>query len=418
MHFASTVILDPDFFPDRSHNSRVMLNAADIAVRAYVSDVKVLVETGVNLAIKDDLQSPDPAVLAAAKDRLRALKKWKLSSKPLSYSEDAYVPLIRAVVDSTAPIRLPVVSGGPTSLIEVATALVKSANDGIRTVAPICSGGTSLAVLKAASLYIAQRSGFTDPKGISNFVINLIKEVLYFQQIAHVPWSRPKVPTDARSSHKASFNFWRATGRVVQGSSSMSAALTTPRERNELDLLEHAASASRNNTMATWNILDLTVSQYGPYTVKTIRPSEWSLTEARLSDSRHPVPAIYRWVDSKWEGTALLNRFAIMLSGLWTKCSPYYSHGPLPQRLSGKDVSPNILAESIRNEPWIKTKIKRNGLADSLPPITMLSAYIVALYTPDSPLRTYMTLNNSLSAPWSEKHGTYPFSLSNSFLSF
>lgn len=189
--------------------------------------------------------------------------------------------------------------------------------------------------------------------------------------------------------------------------------LVSPHEHNELALLEHASTSSRQNPIASWSILDLTVSQYGLYVNKTVRPTEWDLIHAYLVNANSPIPEIYRWVDSKWDGSALLNRFAIILAGLWSKCSPYYSHGPTPRKLSAlklEDIpvdSSSIITRYVRNEPWTKPDTKRKGSTDPLPSITMLSAYIVALYSPESLLRCYMTLDHSLGAPWADKHGAF-----------
>jgi hypothetical protein len=410
MNYA-TVTLPPHAFKGHSKSMRFCLIAAEIAITRFIVDVKVLVREGLEADTRAGLASHDAVEKEAAQKRLDNLHLWLASLEPLSFEQDAYIPLLRAINQPGSPVILPLGRPDAMSTLELAALLYSMAKPTApkRVEAPIYSKGSFLPVLKTALKFIADRLVGTASVGAEQDTTRILATVLDKHHIHHVPWSSPPVPnTPGRNSSKPVFNYWRSTGKGVEQGQAAAIQVLDIEEQEELAVRDVATTAKRLDTKASWSIDELTIGSLQDYLDKQVFPDDCSIDNASLLTGDNYVTTTYNWVGQRLDARNEIHHLGLIIGHMLSKVTPFLAHGPLPSHLGSARGDTQRVNAAVRNEAWITNTSSRKGCNDSLPFIIMLPVFLIAITDPRSPLRQQMARQHeSLGEAWTKKHGMF-----------
>ena len=405
------VTLPRHIFHKHTPNNRYCLVVADIAVRRFIVDTKVMVRDGIlheNQAISDGEASP---LQEAALRRIDNMDLWLKSEEPLSYAEDAYLPLLRCLNRPKMALALPLGNDQSMSTLELASTLFHMAkpDNPKQRQAPISNKGSFLAVLKVAIGLILQRATPSDSTSPEKYTISILGSALDFHKIHHIPWSTPLVlGSTGRPNRKAVYNFWRSTGKTIESGQTAVMQVLQTDEREEVELRDITKLAEKSDATADWDAISLSVSEFTKFLHKQCLPEDCSTLAATISNKTDYMGRTYGWVITHYNSTKPVHKLALITAFLFTKVVPYTGHGAASSELKSIGRNSAAITAAVRAEPWTDNTSTRKGSSDPTPFLAMVFVYIIGLMEPESPLRQYMQENakESLGELWTKKHGT------------
>jgi hypothetical protein len=409
MKFAM-ITLPPHIFQKHNLNNRYCLVVADIAVRRFIVDTKVMVRDGIlheNQAASDADASP---LQQAAERRIDNMELWLKSEEPLSYAEDAYLPLLRCFNKPQTALALPLGNNQSMSTLELATLMFHMAkpDNPKQRQAPISNKGSFLTILKVAVGLILERATHTDTTSSAKYAVHILGTILDFHKIHHVPWSTPSLPgSTGRPNRKAVHNFWRSTGKKIESGQTAVMQVLLSDERDEIEVRDIAKQAETSDATADWEAIGLSISEFTKYIHKQCLPKDCSTSVATISDQDGYLGRTYTWVTTHYNSKKPVHKLALIVAFLFTKVVPYTGHAAASPQLKLLGRNGAAITAAVRVEPWTDNASMRKGSKDPTPFLVMVFVYIIALIEPESPLRQYMKENSeSLGESWTKKHGT------------
>jgi hypothetical protein len=369
-----------------------------------------MVREGVMQETQTGIDSEDIRARDEAHRHRNNMERWFKSQEPLSYAEDAYIPLLRCLNRPNTPLALPLGNVQSMSTFELAAMLFDMAKPDrpSQLQAPVCTKGSFLNVLKVAVKLIMHRA--SEQVDLPKYVVKIIASVLDLHKIHHVVWSAPLTPGEnGRPTRKAVYNYWRSTGKAMEhGQAAIMQVLETD-EREELEVRNITTQANLTDVTSDWKVTGVKITDFAKYLHKQRLPEECDASFASLTATNDYVGQTYTWVTSHYTSTKPVHKLALVVAYLFTKVLPHAAHGPAPAGLKTLSRNSAAVTAAVRAEPWIVNTSTRKGCKDPTPFLVMVFVYIVALMEPDSPLRRYMreSSNDSLGEPWTKKHGKH-----------
>jgi hypothetical protein len=405
------ITLPKTVFPKHSPVNRYCLVVADIAVKRFIMDTKTLVRDGILHQTKEAITSADVAMKDNGIRRRDNMDRWYASDRPLSYDEEAFLPLLRCLQTPHGPMSMPL--GHPQSMttMEVAALMhdMVRADNPIQRRAPISGKGTFYSVLKVAYGLIMDRAADrNEAESPSQFFVKILAVILDTHKVQHIPWSPPAPPAGAagRPTRKAVYNYWRSTAKTLESGQTALLQVLEVEERDDLQTRSVVRDAAESSPTTSWSALDFTLADLGKFLHKQGLPEECDAEDAATYQGDDYVNQTYTWVIGRYNPKKPIHHLALIIAIMFTKIIPHTTHGKCPSRIFGIRNTDTVTA-AVRTEPWIQSTSTRKGDKDPNPFLIMVFVYIVAMMEPNSPLQTFINSDaqHSLGSPWTKKHG-------------
>ncbi|KAI6038200.1 hypothetical protein EDC04DRAFT_2896706 [Pisolithus marmoratus] len=404
-----------DFYPEVSdHPSRLSLYIFHLSFRVYEEDVRSMVRDQVMISAGEVDDDDDPHAATVRTERLTALEAWlSLKSKHFGYTQSAHTNLVRTITVNPDDLihGLPMSTLSPKSPMWFAKQLVAAAASPT-TKAPFINGGGAHAVMRVAVHEVGKclDGGQCD---LEQLICQTIVTVITQRGIMHVPWARNAISGRGRPPTRVVHNVWVNLGGRPETSGMALTNIAGPSQRRGNDAAQSTIRAALTDCRAPWTASTMRIQDLHQIINRTILPDDWRLSDASSATDAGYVRDTYVWVRNRYNGSNPVHQTAILLSIIFCAMLPNINHGD-PPRNNTSLQSTDAFTKSVRASPWLSPG-KRKGLSARPPFITMMSTFIIAMYEPDSPLRTHIQSNNgALGQPWTKKHGAKminPFNL-------
>jgi hypothetical protein len=399
---------NPSKFVDiGDYKTRQGMVIADIALTMLILDIKKLVQAGVLADIDSRTASATNAIAAreSAKARRTHLRVWMEQKKPLDYEGVAFVNLVRAVVadEDAIHLGLPDSYSRLLSFDDLAQSLysIGKQTNPTRAQAPILSTGSFLPVLRVAIKHLMLLAPTTIPAQV--WTKNILKRTATHLCIRYVPWTKTKEGPGAPNRTPV-WDSWVRYGlsdnvRTVMPAGSLNAAELAA--RHAASALEEASTSDGN---APWTCAEFTLQTIGTNLNKSVLPTEFT-----IPTSGEPyVIDTYTWVRDHYNPRQPLHQYALFVAIMVSRALPaLFCPGDNPQSLFKDADTPAKTARIARAIPWV-SKVGKKGVLRPAPFIGMVTTFIIAIYSKDSPLRIRMAGNGgNIGEGWTSKHGTF-----------
>lgn len=407
MQFLS-VTMPKDWYPRLKVHTRRCFMAAQIAVTSYIADVKLNVKALVEDMVNEGLESYNTEDQHAATERRRYIRKWSRSEFPLSYDDQSYPPLLRAITPAGSPLSLPMGNEESMSILELSAIMynIVRPNKPIPVQAPVIARSPSLSVLRVAVKYMASQALQGKVEDIPSFIKNILAQTFEDHRVVHVPWSAPPTLNAAgRPARKVNFAFWRSAGKDLErGQRAMIGVVNAEEHAEKMDV-NIAREASRLDGRSPWALRTLTIGELPSIQHKQSLPIDFSLAHASLNPNDEHVSPTYNRVYTRYDGASPIHKFALLVAHIFSRLAPNLAHPPKPASIAALKGNTPAITSLVRNAPWILDPKDRRGVTATEPFIVMVATYIIAMADDESPLRIYMQAHcGSQGDAWTKKH--------------
>ncbi|KAG2738230.1 hypothetical protein P692DRAFT_20882808 [Suillus brevipes Sb2] len=402
--------LSPHVFLQYSTQERHCIVIALVALRSYIADVKALVATAIKKECSTDGKDVDLDVDHPGSnrdtDRLKSLQKWLACDHPLGYKDKAYEHLLRAVVVDPNDFSdgLPNSSKEKLSVHDFAVRIcaMTRVESPASVAAPLILTAPSTAVFRMAYArmlkYAPQNSPAAAEKCIQRAYIIAANNL----QIQHIPWHGTSLTTRNRPTRKAVYNSW-----VNLGKASILDPASSTAARNASHPVDMAAEAAKkaqaSDARAPWAVESITLQSLPDFFARDCPPDEFTLDNIECS-SDSIIMEIYEWVFANFDREKPLHKIALLAGIYFSQLLPDVfwdiKDKPSPHHMIGERAATN----AIRAMPWKPNRGTRKGSTWKAQFISMVPAYIIAVYERDSPLRTYFSKKKAFPGPWNAKN--------------
>lgn len=432
MHMHTAIAhMEPDRWPDATALGRQLRVLANIAVEAFIADVRDIVRTQIRAEILPILEDRNAEGYSAARTRRMALIKWLEIEHPLDWGQDAatHVILVQAVArDSIQAARgLPSSNRGQQSVEDLVKHFLHvGRTTGLAALRPpIWNKGQCWPVLRAAVAQAQSRALKTmEPAAADEAIKDAFITIVEERRIHFYPDSLPPSGNSNRRSLQPSFQSWsligpRARLAVVPGRS----APMTQAERFEFEMSQNSLGQKMSDRSSDWDTREVIIADYHKHLDRTVLPDSWNITAEMLKkDTDQFTVECYEWAKSQfvhkrsdWKcDLALILAFLIskvIPTVAWkTPCKelvPLLSKLGIDRARSAVPPSSRRAAiKAIRTLSWTVRDV--NGVHQEEIYFTQASIVFLCWISEDSPLRKCLKRagNTGLGAPWSTKHRT------------
>ncbi|KIL64797.1 hypothetical protein M378DRAFT_178583 [Amanita muscaria Koide BX008] len=376
------------------------------ALSLFIQDCKNLVSAAVSSSISNQINSDDPVEVLHGKGRKEALAAWLKSSAPLSWTAGdssqtrAYLQLLVILNEDHQRRPKPLQQARESwtyTMIAKRMLFMKTAAS-----APVSPHGTFLPVIALAHERMVLVACKKDDRDHPSVVVSdIFAKIMSKMNIHFVPWHKSD-GTKTRA-YAARHDWWLFLTSAPMAEINRSAP-TEPQAPQDVleEVLDLAMSLDPN---APWS-LPPTLQEMGTFWNKKCLPSDWSLGNASIrnskpEDPKHYIQATYEYVQKRYSATCWWHHMGLVWAILFSKAVPFVFFDKEERLCAGP------FTDAIRLLEWHKRKSKfHGGCSAPLPYITMVSTTIIALLEPDSPLSHYIKRHkNALGDPWTHKHG-------------
>ncbi|KAG2365886.1 hypothetical protein BDR07DRAFT_1373987 [Suillus spraguei] len=394
----------------KRYNSNVRHAAiiAVVALQVYIADVKTLVAGAVVAAC--NVIETEGAVDGQlhASQRRKGLRKWLATTHPLGYVDKGYEHLVSCILpESTAHHEgLPNPTKDKLSVHDFARLICEMSRgtDPVTIAAPLIFNGGSTPVFRIAMTYMRKYAPQDSPKSSERFLQEAFIIAANHLHINNIPWHRA-AGSRGRRSRKPVFDSWVNLGKAIdlQGI-----------ERHHTQLGNAAADASQRaqatDTRAAWSAELITLQSLANYILRSRLPDEFAIESIELGSasstagSEPSLKTIYEWVFANFDINKPLHQIALIAGIYVSRILPdlFFADSDKPQ---GNVTNPIMLTKAIRALPWKPNHKGRKGCKLPSQFIAMVPAYIIAVYTPTSPLRIHLRSGNkSFPTVWNSKN--------------
>lgn len=405
-----SITMPKDWHPKLKTWTRRCLLAADIAVTAYISDIKTNVRALVQVMIDDERASDEQSDHDTARQRKRYLNTWCRADFPLGYGDHIYPALLRAITPAGEVPALKSGNNKAMSTLELSSLIceIVSTDKPLPLQAPLIAKSASLSVFRVVIPFIIAQAQYNIAPDPHAFAIYALAQIFDDHHVAHVPWSPPNNHNLAgRPARKVDFNYWRMTSKSQEVGQRALMKVVDAQEHLALSDARLAQNAALRNGKAPWAIHSMTIADLPSVLHKICIPDDFDLADASLSRNDEGfITATYDWVYSHYDGADPIHLFALMVAHIFSRMAPNLGHPDMPPSAASLKGNSSAITAIVRRAPW--TFDRRRGVSASQPFIVMVSTFIIAILDPKSPLRRYMSENDNSLGDWSKKHGARP----------
>ncbi|KAG1811023.1 hypothetical protein EV424DRAFT_1542652 [Suillus variegatus] len=400
--------LAPNAFKRYASNVRHATIIAVVALQVYIADVKTLVAGSVTTAC--NVMETEDAIDGElhALQRRRGLRKWLGTNHPLGYADKGYEHLVSCVLpESTAHCEgLPNPTKDKLSIQDFARLIcdMSRGTNPVAIAAPLIFNGGSTPVFRVALTYMRKYAPQDSTKSSEKFLQEAFIIAANHLHINNIPWHRP-AGLRGRRCQKPVFDSWVNLGKAID---------LQAIERHHAQLGNAAADASQRaqatDTRAAWSAELITLQSLADYILRSRLPDEFAVESIELGSvastaGSEPSPnTIYEWVFANFDMNKPLHYIALIAGIYVSRILPdlFFADSDKPQ---GNVTNPIMLTKAIRALPWKPNSSGRKGCKLPSQFIAMVPAYIIAVYTPTSPLRIHLK-NSTKSFPsiWNSKN--------------
>ena len=377
-------------------------------IKLLIQDVKDLIAIHVKKSIRRNLNDTDTLISELSQERKTLLARWEKSNFPLTWDtlgseKGAYESLL--IILNTDPsqkwLQRLTHSSDRLTYFQLASLLVAFATSSRPQVrAPIVSNGYFCTALPLGIKLMERFKPFDEP--LSEFATKILATMFRKMHIHFLPW-HPDATRVGATPRAVKADWWMIIDRnTTQDSIARNCAI--PETSTSV-----AVSRAAEDLSAPWK-LTAKLRDMGTLWKKTTLPNDWNTVNASLENARATaksryVAETYDYVEANYDGTNWRHHMALVWAILFSHVVPCVSHKKptsYPNGSSSKEIT-----KMVRDIPWIKADVKKRGVTDPQPYITMVSTTIMALRDPKSPLSMQAGKNkNALGNAWTYKHGT------------
>ncbi|KAF9236599.1 hypothetical protein BU15DRAFT_63863 [Melanogaster broomeanus] len=416
----SMKVVPVTFLPSHTDpTQRLLLHIVHRRFEVYEEDVCTLVNTQVRSSVQKLIDGDDVVTRNIGRERLTALETWFRQPQPLSYNNDSYANLVKAIVDNPDHLGrgLPASHLGQKSTTWFADHILQSvASKTIRCLPPFLHGGSGLAIMRIVIPALRRiLSQGTDTVGDHTAAIRvLLVQVASQHQILNIPWAPNPTGLTGRPATTVVHNMWINLGHASSAGSQSLAPVLRPADMRHHAVLSAATSMQSMDSRAPWSAFNISIQDLNTILNHEVLPEEWTMDIMTFPDDDSYVKETYQWVHDNYNGCKPIHQLAMCVAIMFCHVLPNVMHGKKPSSLTSSSSQANATL-IVCNTPWSAPSANKRGMAQQNIFLVMMSTFIIAMYEPESPLRRYLKDHaGALGALWTDKHGAKgikPFNL-------
>jgi hypothetical protein len=377
---------------------------AEVALRVYLEDVKVLVANAIMPDIRSDLLANNGTIRDFAGRRNDALGRWQDSPYPLSMSPQTVQDLLRAITPRNQEIPdLPMSNLGNQSHSFIVTKIMKAIGKDRRRYPPFISGGNALPVMRIAVAEIQKvaADSAVHANEVEEFTSATLIHVYRCLRIDHIPWCMDAIGHRGNPPTKILHNKFLSIGGHDTASQSSSAHYLTQSEASSLVMQQSSLRIVKNNPAGEWSILDTGLTRYATMLHKSILPIECGPTFVSSMHETSLITQTYTWAIGQFNPANNVHKI-VLFSALAVSCL-------LPNIFTQISNKPTTNATISEIEQYIRglpcTSLSRKGLTDKRPFILLIFSLFMTLYDSSAPILS----NNEVKKQWNAKYCKFDF---------
>ncbi|TFK59557.1 hypothetical protein BDN72DRAFT_905733 [Pluteus cervinus] len=378
-----------------SHELRISMAIAKVALQVLFQDVRVLVSDGVTKNCKTLLQSREPVEKLQAENSRHSLSLWVKHRHPLRYGEEAFENLLRAVVPDQQrhTYGLPANEDEKLSVDGWVTQLISNR----KTVAssPFFTKAGSFQTVLCVAVERIEGYARSGPANMMNdFVIDAFSRAAKALYINFVPWKPPRSALGGAPPSRPVYDYWMFLNQANHTRHSQT-PLVNPATQARME-------AEDQDVNAKWSIGQVTLQNLPRYFHRVSTPTEWRIESANLdSDGCDKIAKAYREVFDLFDMHNPVHHCVLMHAIFLTAMLPSVA---FETKGYPKNMTPTELDQWIRKRPYIIKAGGGRGAKEKGPFVVQFVVYFLALSTQTTSLRKDYEETNSLPPKWSKKH--------------
>ncbi|KAM6490423.1 hypothetical protein JOM56_014096 [Amanita muscaria] len=297
------------------------------ALSLFIQDCKNLVSAAVSSSISNQINSDDPVEVLHGKGRKEALAAWLKSSAPLSWTAGdssqtrAYLQLLVILNEDHQRRPKPLQQARESwsyTMIAKRMLFMTAAS------APVSPHGTFLPVIALAHERMVLVACKKDDRDHPSVVVSdIFAKIMSKMNIHFVPWHKSD-GTKTRA-YAARHDWWLFLTSAPMAEINRSAP---PEPQAPQDVLEEVLDLAMSlDPNAPWS-LPATLQEMGTFWNKTCLPSDWSLGNASIrnskpEDPKHYIQATYEYVQKRYSATCWWHHMGLVWAILFSKAVPF-----------------------------------------------------------------------------------------------
>jgi len=347
---------------------------------------------------------------------------WAKKEKPLSYEDDAFQSLSKAIHEDPLKVGegLPASDPKQMSLAEFAILLARMGlpSNPAPLGPPIEKSSPYIYTLRSCIALFFNITGTTDDKTKIGLFVNHATELCAELGINYIPWSAGHFPPSGKTSGISRCNRDVVPTRwITLGAPAPPLILPrntlTPKEAIGLALSRSRRESMRGHPAAAWSVSELVLRDLGLFLERRIKPTDWALAHARLPDDKDDlVTRTYHWVNDNLDLHNPVHHATFLTAIIMAKALPTVAYPPgAPTGESAEQVGDlrreSTLTELVHQVPWTDGG---RGTHQLEPFLVMFVVAFLAWKEEGSPLRVHYSNSSNVGPIWSAKHSEFPTS--------
>jgi len=179
---------------------------------------------------------------------------------------------------------------------------------------------------------------------------------------------------------------------------------STRRNQNPADLAAEAARiAQASDARAPWAVESITLQSLPDFITRDSLPDEFSLDHIDCSKDAL-LKEIYEWVFANFDRNKPIHMIALLAGIFISHILPDLFWDEQDRPSNAKVSTERSCTAAVRALPWKPNRGTRKGSTWKPQFISMVPAYIIAVYDAQSPLRRYFARKNAFPSQWNAKN--------------
>ncbi|KIK81860.1 hypothetical protein PAXRUDRAFT_155098, partial [Paxillus rubicundulus Ve08.2h10] len=319
-----------------------------------------------------------------------ALETWFSQPQPLSYNNDSYANLVKAIIENPENLA----RGLPTSQLGQKTkswfadqTLQSVESKTVHCLPPFIHGGSGLAIMQivipALSRILSQE---TDPVVDHTAVIRaLLAQVASQCQILNILWALNLTGGTGRPATIVVHNIWINQELASSTPSQSLVAVLTPADMWDQAALSAAMSMQNMDSNTPWSAFNIPIQDLHTILNCEVLPDEWTMDIMAFPNNGLYVKETYQWVKDNYNGGKPIHQLVICVAIIFCHVLPNVMHGKKPSTLMSSSSQVNATLV-VHNTPWDSPPAKKRGMSQQNIFLVMMLTFIIAMYEPALPL--------------------------------
>ncbi|TFK65350.1 hypothetical protein BDN72DRAFT_860671 [Pluteus cervinus] len=339
------------------------------------------------------LTSPAVHIEQAALARQTHLGNWKSSETPFASTNPSLSHLILALATEDDDITAGLPRQRQISVADFSDLILTNVlNHPPSPRPPFPHHGSSHLVMHHA-LAVANRY-WKNANGVKSILMRILPHL----HINFVPGQR-QVNHRPRLSCEA----WINLGAPVLASDIISPTLLTQSQTEVVEASAAARDYIAQDINSTYELGSLKWAEVGRLLDKNSLPSEWDASSGDTQGGY--VRETYDFVQEVFSGTDAIHKLAVIAAFISIKMIPRMFSECSKATIKALPTDPTAITNFMRALPWV-TLEGRRGVRVPEPFISGWIAFIIGIYTAESPLRKHIRDHQgALGSAWTDKHG-------------